>query len=233
MASPLQPEFFLLLGLDIFLAASLLTCLLDKHFPSHLPYLLQIAALAGFGQLIVSREFMGLFDEYMRFWYSLTYLIVSIAALASLGIYLGYIKKLLTQAKILTFLITVPATIISAFFIADYTQVAVHPLLILPTFTWEATFVGIVALDTVVVGIGTYVFFKPKWWHLAIGAGTPIGIAAVYVLSKPTWGAPAFIASATALAVACVLILGISLYVLAKIWKENIQERRRKKEVKY
>jgi hypothetical protein len=233
LASPLQPEFFLLLGLDIFLAASLLTCLLDKHFPSHLPYLLQIAALAGFGQLIVSREFMGLFDEYMRFWYSLTYLIISVATLASLNVYLGIIKKLATQAKIFTFLITIPATIISAFFITSYSQVAMYPLLIVPTISWEATFIGIVALDTCVVGLGTYVFFKPKWWHVALGAGVPIAGATIYALAKPTWGAPAFIASAVALAVACVLILGISIYVLAKIWKETLQERRRKKEVKY
>jgi len=198
-----------------------------------LPYLLQIAALAGFGQLMVSREFTGLFDEYMRFWYSLLYLIVSVATLAALNIYIGIMKKLVTQAKIFTFLVTIPAIIISGFFITNYTQTALHPILMFPTVSWEATFVGIVAFDTCVVGLGTYVFFKPKWWYLAIGAGAPIIGATIYALYRPTWGATAFIASAIALAFACVLILGISIYVLAKIWKETLQERRRKKEVKY
>jgi hypothetical protein len=34
------------------------------------------------------------------------------------------------------------------------------------------------------------------------------------------------------LAIACVLVLTISVYVLAKIWIETLKERKRKKEVK-
>jgi hypothetical protein len=56
MIIPLKPEIFLLLGIDLFLAISLLLTLIDKHFPWQLPYLNQAAALAGFGQLIVSKE---------------------------------------------------------------------------------------------------------------------------------------------------------------------------------
>lgn len=33
MAALLQPEFFVLLGIDLFLAISPLSCLLDKHLP--------------------------------------------------------------------------------------------------------------------------------------------------------------------------------------------------------
>ncbi|MGC8998723.1 MAG: hypothetical protein ACP5JW_04915 [Candidatus Bathyarchaeia archaeon] len=42
-------------------------------------------------------------------------------------------------------------------------EVATHPIVMLPQMDWEATFVGIVAFDTLVVGLGTYTFFKPRW----------------------------------------------------------------------
>ena len=232
MPSPLQPEFFALLGIDLFLAISLLTCLLDRHFPWQLPYIYQLAALAGFGQLLVSREFMAFFGEYMRFWYSLLYLIVALANIIAVNIYLGIMKKLLNYAKVFMLTVTFPTLLLAVFFLSNYAEVAVHPLIMTPHMSWEATFIGIVAFDTVVVGVGTYVFFKPKWWYIAIGAGTAITGASLYALFKPSWGEAAFVVSAIVLAMACVIVLGVSVYVLARIWIDTLKERKRRKEVK-
>jgi len=233
MASPLQPEFFALLGIDLFLAISLLTCLLDRHFPWQLPYVYQLAALAGFGQLLVSREFLPFFGEYMRFWYSLLYLVVSLANIVAVNVYLGIMKKLLNYAKVFMFTVTFPALALTTFFLSNYAEVAVHPLVMVPQASVEATFVGIVAFDIFVVGLGMYVFFKPKWWYIALGAGTGIVGASIYALVKPSWGAAAFVVSAIALAIACALVLGVSIYVLARMWIDTLKERkRRKKEVK-
>jgi hypothetical protein len=228
----MQPEFFALMGIDLFLAISLLTCLLDRHFPGHLPYLYQLAALAGFGQLLVSKEFMAFFDDYMRFWYSLLYLIVALANIIAVNVYLGVMKKLLNYAKVLLLTVTLPALTLAAFFVSNYAEVAVHPLLMIPHMSWEATFIGIVAFDTVVVGVGTYVFFKPKWWYIAVGAGTAITGAGIYASFKPSWGEATFVVSAIGLAMACVIVLGISIYVLAKIWVDTVKERKRRREVK-
>ena len=232
MPPPLQPEFFALLGLDLFLAISLLTCLLDRHFPWQLPYLYQVAALAGFGQLLVSREFITVFGEYMRFWYSLIYLIVALANIVAVNAYLGIVKKLLNYAKVIMFTVTFPAMTLSAFFIANYAEIAVHPLVMAPQVSWEATFIGIVAFDTFVLGVGTYIFFKPKWWYIGLGAGAAITGATIYASLKPTWGQATFVVSAIGLGLACVLVLGVSVYVLAKIWIDTLKEKRRKKEVK-
>jgi hypothetical protein len=232
LAPPLQPEFFALLGIDLFLAISLLTCLLDRHFPWQLPYIYQLAALAGFGQLLVSREFITFFGEYMRFWYSLLYLIVALANIIAVNVYLGIMKKLLNHAKIFLLTVTFPSLTLAAFFVSNYAQIADHPLVMAPQLSWEATFIGIVAFDTVVLGVGTYVFFKPKWWYIATGAGMAITGAMLYALVKPSWGEAAFIISAIALAIACVLVLGISVYVLAKIWIDTLKARKQKKEVK-
>jgi hypothetical protein len=229
MPSPLQPEFFALLGIDLFLAVSLLTCLLDRHFPWQLPYVYQLAALAGFGQLLVSREFMAFFGDYMRFWYSLLYLVVALANIVAVNAYLGIIKKLMNYAKVFTFTVTFPALSLAVFFLSNYAEIAVHPLVMGPQMSWEATFVTIVAFDTFVVGAGTYVFFKPKWWYIALGAGTAITGACMYTLVKPSWGAAAFVVSAIALGIACVLVLGVSIYILARIWMDTLKERKRKK----
>jgi heme exporter protein D len=49
---------------------------------------------------------------------------------------------------------------------------------------------------------------------------------------KPTWGEAAFVVSAIGLAVACVIVLGVSVYVLARIWRETLKERKRRTQVK-
>ncbi len=233
MASPLQPEFFALLGIDFFLATSLLTCLLDKYFPWQVPYVYQLAALTGFGQLLVGREFIAIFGEYMRFWYSLLYLTVALTSIVAANLYLGVIKKLLTHAKIFMFAVTIPTVSLAAFFLSNYAQIAAHPLVMVPQFSGEATFVAVVAFDTFVVGLGTYAFFKPKWWYIAAGSGTAIVGAGAYALLKPPWESGVFVGSAIALAVACVLVLGVSIYILASIWMGILKERKlRKKEVK-
>lgn len=229
MPPPLQPEFFVLLGVDLFLAISLLVCLLDRHFPWQLPYLYQVAALAGFGQLLVSREFISFFGDYMRFWYSLIYLAVALANIVAVNAYVGFLKKLITYAKVILLTVTFPALSITAFFLSNYADVALHPLVMMPQMPWEGTFVGIVAFDSLVVGLGAYIFFKPRWWYVAFGAGTAISSASIYAFFKPTWGQGTFVVSAVALAVACVLVLGISVYVLAKIWLDSLKERRMKK----
>jgi len=228
----MQPEFFILLGTDLFLAISLLVCLLDRHFPSHLPYLYQVAALAGFGQLLVSRNFTDLFGDYMRFWYSLIYLVVALANIIAINAYLGFLKKLVNYARVFLFTVTFPAMSITGFFLANYAEVALHPLVMTPAMPWEGTFIAIVAFDTFVVGLGTYVFFKPRWWYIALGAGTTISAASIYALYRPTWGQGTFVISAILLAFACILVLGISVYVLARIWVDNQKERKRKSEVK-
>jgi hypothetical protein len=229
MAAPLQPEFFLLLGIDLFLAISLLSCLLDKHLPWQLPYLYQVVSLAGFGQLIVAKEFMALFGDYMRFWFSLLYLIVALANIVAINMYLGIIKKMLNYAKAFMLTVSFPSFAIAAFFLASYSAGATHPMAVFPQVSWEATFIGIVAFDTFVVGFGTYLFFKPKWWYIAIGSAAAITGATIYALYKPTWGTGVFVASAIALAIACMIVLSVSVYILGRIWKETLKEKKRKR----
>ena len=219
----MQPEFFALLGIDLFLAVSLLTGLLDRHFPWQLPYLYQFAALAGFGQLLVSKGFIEFFGEYTRFWYSLLYLIVALANIVAVNLYLGIVKKLLNYAGVFMITVTFPALSLAVFFLSNYAEVAVHPLIMASQMFWETTFIAIGALGTFVVGLGTYIFFKPKWWYIALGAGAMVTGAsayALYALYTPTWGEAAFVVSTTAVAIAC---------ALATIWIDVLKERKKRR----
>jgi hypothetical protein len=222
----MQPEFFILLGVDFFLAISLLACLLDKHFPWQLPYLFQVAALTGFGQLMVSKEFMTVLDPYTRFWFSTCYLAVALASIIAMDVYLGFVKKLINYAKVCTMAVSIPSVAVAGFFYASYSSVSTHPLVILAPIPFEATFVGLVALDTLVVGMGIYLFFKPKLGRIIFGSIVSVIAAAVYAVSSPSLGNSVFVVSAIALGIACILVLSTSVFVFARIWKDNPARRR-------
>lgn len=222
---PLMPEFFLLLGVDIFLAISLLTCLFDKHFPPMLSYIYQLASLAGFGNLLVSREFLQIFDEYARFWYSMIYLAVALTNIAAVNIYLAFSKKQFAAAKVFLSAVTVPSYLVSMLFVNNYAQVATYPILTVPAFPMSSAFVAIVAFDTLVVGAGLYIFLRPKWWHIAVTGTAVVTAAGFYTLLIPGWQNVSFLTFAAILGAACVIVLGASIYILLRLWWENKKQK--------
>lgn len=120
MSFSLLPEFFAFLGVDVFVAMSLLTCLLDDYFPKHLPYVFQAAAIGGYVHILISREFFALFGDYMRFWYCFLYLAVALANVIAANAYLAVMKKQWTLAKFFSGLVVFPTLLISGFFVFNY-----------------------------------------------------------------------------------------------------------------
>lgn len=118
--SPLLPEFFAFLGIEVFLMLSLLSCLLDDRLPNALPYVYQMAALAGFGHLIISREFFSIFGDYMRFWYCFIYLLVALSNIVAVNIYFAAVKGLWSLAKVWSGAVTFPTIVISTVFVFNY-----------------------------------------------------------------------------------------------------------------
>lgn len=114
------PELFALLASDLFLGLSLLTCLLEERFPKALPYIYQIAAVMGFGHLSVSKIFLTIFDENMRFWYNLFYLLVCLGNILALNLYLAVSVKEWNLARIWSAAVTFPALLSSIFFVYNY-----------------------------------------------------------------------------------------------------------------
>ncbi|TMI58166.1 hypothetical protein E6H14_05795 [Candidatus Bathyarchaeota archaeon] len=77
----LLPEFFTLLGIEIFAAMSLVSVLLDRDIPSSAQWLFQGAAGLGLGQLVVTEGFgtSSVIDA-SRFWISIFYLALSVCS---------------------------------------------------------------------------------------------------------------------------------------------------------
>jgi len=213
MPSALQPEFFVILGLDIFLAMSLLTCLLDQHLPKAVPYVYQIVALAGFGHLMVSRSFMPSFGEYMRFWYCLLYLLLALANVVAVNIYLVASRKLWSLAKAFAGSVTAPIVLTVAFFLSNYVGQASIPLISLPQIPLEFSYLVIVTFDLAVIAIGLSAFFSLRKPHLTLICFAVILGTGICTFLKPPGWYLIVTASAVVLGVACGLILSTSLYL--------------------
>jgi len=116
----------MLLGIDIFLAMSLLTALLEDELPSPVQYLFQGAALLGLGQLFISRGFVdsGVFtkdpSDPTRFWISVIYLASAVTNVVGLNAYLAFVRHKMALATTFSGTVTVPTVMTSAFFITAF-----------------------------------------------------------------------------------------------------------------
>ena len=111
----LVPEFFVLLGIVIFISMSLLSAFLVDDLPSRLQYLFQIAAMVGLGELLISQGFVDL----TRFWLSLVYLASALSSVVGLNAYLGVVRRRMDMASTFSGTITVPTVMISAVFVSS------------------------------------------------------------------------------------------------------------------
>jgi len=156
-----MPEFFALLGIDVFLAISLATCLLDRRFPKAVPYIYQAAALFGFANLLVSKEFMTVFGDYMRFWYSLIYLVIALGNVIAVNIYFAFQKELWRLARFFLGIVTFPIVLVSILFVLDYANSLTPSALLFPQLPLSTIFLVLVA-SAISFGIGIAVSLRPK-----------------------------------------------------------------------
>jgi hypothetical protein len=156
-----MPEFFALLGIDVFLAISLATCLLDRRFPKAVPYIYQAAALFGFAHLLVSKEFITVFGDYMRFWYSLIYLVIALGNVIAVNIYFAFQKELWRLARLFLGIVTFPIVLVSILFVLDYANSLTPSTLLFPHLPLSTIFLVFVA-STIFLGTGIAVSLRPK-----------------------------------------------------------------------
>jgi hypothetical protein len=112
----LAPEFFVLLGISIFLAVSVISALLDRHLPSILQYLFQGAAGAGLGELLLSQ---GLSSP-TRVWAGIVYLAFALSSLVGVNIRLAIVRRGMNIASMFSQMMTVPVVMISALFLSSF-----------------------------------------------------------------------------------------------------------------
>lgn len=109
MAAPLLPEFIGVLGVDIFLILSILTCLFD--FPVLIQYVYHVSAFVGFGQLWINYIFA--FGEETRFLICLVYLTIGLANIIFINGYIGSRDKKILWTTSLLCCVTIPSLLIS------------------------------------------------------------------------------------------------------------------------
>ena len=114
----LAPEFFVLLGISVFLAASVISALLDRYLPSILQYLFQGAAGAGLGELLLGQGLNGP----TRVWAGIVYLAFALSSLVGVNIRLAIVRRGTNIASIFSQTLTVPVVMISALLLSSFLE---------------------------------------------------------------------------------------------------------------
>ena len=120
------PEFFMVLGVFIFLAISFLSALLDDDLPSILRYLFQGVAIVGLGLLLLNQAFIngGILSrdptDPTRFWISGVYLSSAVSTVAGLNLYLAIVRRKMALSSALSGAVTVPTFMISAIVVSSF-----------------------------------------------------------------------------------------------------------------
>ena len=115
-----------MLGIFVFLAMSIISALLDDDVPSILQYLLQGAAGAGLGLLLIDQAFVNAeilgrsLTNPTRFLISVVYLASAISIAAGMNVYLAAVRRKMALSSILSGTVTVPTFMISAILVSSF-----------------------------------------------------------------------------------------------------------------
>ena len=134
MAAPLLPEFLGILGIDIFLVLSILTCVFD--FPVFLQYVYHVSAYVGFLQLWVNYVFA--FSEETRFFICLAYLVIGLANIVFVNGFISFRDRKTLWTTSLLCCVTIPSILISFSAASWYVNQVVISLPVLPLIPPEA-----------------------------------------------------------------------------------------------
>ena len=170
----LVPEFFVLLGIYVFLAMSLLSHFLDDDRPSLLQYLFQVAAAVGLGELLVSGRFVSL----TGFWVSMVYLGFALSSVVGLNVYLGF-RRRMNLASLFSGTVTLPILIISALFISSFLGSGGEA-------SFSLSAILILAVPVLIAGLGIFVFLRELSGRIRKAPGGSVPSLAGPV-SAPPW----------------------------------------------
>lgn len=116
MAAPLLPEFLAVLGIDVFLILSILSCLFE--FPVFVQYVYHISAYIGFLQLWI--DYVFAFAEETRFLICVAYLLIGLANVIFLNGYVGCRDKKILWITSILCCVTIPSILVSVSAVSFY-----------------------------------------------------------------------------------------------------------------
>jgi len=133
---PFPPQFFILLGVDLFLGGSVVTVVFDEHFPTGLPYVLDFAALVGLVQLALTPQYLTGYPVEMQFYYSAVYAVAANLAMVGCNLYLTLVRGRWMAGGAFAVTATIPSVLATPFFISAYVSDVVVPLPTIPLLPW-------------------------------------------------------------------------------------------------
>ncbi len=155
-------QFFLLLGIDFFLAGSIAAIVFEERFPKAIPYMLILGSFLGFSQLLAGPEYMDQMDDAIQFYYCASFTLVAVASLVGLSLYLFFgqpdptKKSVMVQSVLFTVALPIPAAVGFLFFASAYVNdkaVALPFLPAIPVSFVYAVVLGARAHVCVVLGL--------------------------------------------------------------------------------
>jgi len=131
-------QFFLLLGVDYFLAGSIATIVFEERFPKAIPYILIMGSFVGFSQLLIGPEYLDEMGDAIQFYYCACFTLVALASLIGLNLYLFFgqpdptKKSVMVQSILFSTALPVPASAGFLYFASAYVNDKVVTLPFLP-----------------------------------------------------------------------------------------------------
>lgn len=182
----LVPEFFVFLGIPIFLVTSLITAILDDDFPFLLQYLFQGAGATGLAVLLIHPG--GSATSVTNLWIGILYLSFAVASEAGVNVYLAIQGGKLDLVMTLCGFLTVPIAALTAIIMTSYFgpdgDVSLTP-----------TTVMIMVIAGVGISLSISGFFRDSVRHI-VGNGpksSPTGLGQIPVTApRPSLRSPAF-----------------------------------------
>jgi len=120
LAVPLPPEFFVVIGVLVFIDGGIATLLLDRHFPAVFPYVLLLGAFFGFALLTLAPSSLTSLSRTLQFYYSLAYSLAATLCVVGSDLFLFLAKRRALASGVFALVAAVPAVLVNAFFVNAY-----------------------------------------------------------------------------------------------------------------
>ena len=141
MVEPFPPQFFLLLGIDFFLGASVVTIMFDEHFPDGLPYILDLGAIVGFTELVLGPGYLNGFLSDLQFYYSAGFATIASLSILGANLYLVFRKERYLLSGVFAIAATIPSFLAMLYFESSYVNGIQVGLPLIPVVSWSVVYV--------------------------------------------------------------------------------------------
>jgi len=162
MVEPFAPEFFLLLGIDLFLGTSIVTIMFDEHFPDALPYMLDLGAFVGLGELALGPGYLSGLSPDLQFYYSAGFATIAFLSILGANLYLFFIKKKHLLSGVFAIATTIPSFVAMIYFASSYVNDIQVGLPLIPAVSWVVADAMFLAAAVILAIVMTMTILEKK-----------------------------------------------------------------------